>query len=144
MQQRNIVARDFYVYSVPFGAVASLESKTAAINIEADSDFEVQKLTTTSQGALGYDGNPEATVTILDTGAGRNLMNTAIPLTSLFGTGELPFILPTPKLFLARSTISLTLTNYGGDDMDEIWLNFIGRKIFYGSAPASLPPQPMG
>ena len=55
---------------------------------------------------------PLVTVLLTDTKTAFNLMDSAVPMTSLFGTGELPFILPKPYRFESSGTITMTLANF--------------------------------
>ena len=70
------------------------------------------------------------TVQIKDTGSGRDIIETAAPVMNIFGSGRLPFILPTPKLFLARSTIAITVENFDAAVTYNLRLSFIGYKVF--------------
>ncbi len=67
---------------------------------------------------------------ITDSGSGRNLFETPLPISAVFGTGELPFILPTPKLFAARSTINITVANFSAATEYNLRFSFIGYKVF--------------
>lgn len=130
------VIKDFYVYEEDFNSIGTATSQTGNINIQADSDFLVQKLTyfaTLDTPASQTDATriiPLINVVITDTGSGRNLMESAVPVPNLFGTGEIPFILPQPKLFLARSTISIVVSNFSTTLAYDLQLSFIGYKIF--------------
>ncbi len=129
------VKKDFYIYEEDFSSVANGATATGNINIQADSDFVMQKLTYFADisAAVQTDSSrviPLMTVQIKDTGSGRDLLETAAPVSNLFGTGELPFILPTPKLFLARSTIAITVTNFSASTTYNLRLSFIGYKVF--------------
>lgn len=125
---------DWYTYAVTFSNLATESSQTSSINIEADSDFQIMK--TTAFAAIDLEAAPavgiiQASVMLTDTGSGRNLMNQAIPIPSLFGTGELPFILPEYKLLFARSVLAVTVTNLSANaQYQTLTLNFIGRKVF--------------
>lgn len=132
-QQRTV--KDFYVYQEDFSGLAAGASQTGNVNIQADSDFVVQKLAYAADiaGAAQTDSGrviPLVTVLITDTGSGRQLMESSVPIPSLFGTGELPFILPQPKLFLARSTINVTVANYSNATTYNLRVSFIGYKVF--------------
>ena len=70
------------------------------------------------------------TVIITDQGSGRQLMSAGVPITAYAGNGKQPFILPIPRRFMAKSTVTLVFNNYGGDKYDNIFFNMIGRKIF--------------
>lgn len=135
--QSGIIATDFFVYNTEFSNVLAGTSQTNTINIQSDSDFEVQKLTAL---ILNVNSAPYSSldvdnirVLIVDTGTGRQLSDVAVPIDSMFGTGQLPFILPNTKLFKARSVISVQVTNsMSGYNYSTIMLSFIGRKVFRG------------
>ncbi|MES9859104.1 MAG: hypothetical protein ABW166_21335 [Sedimenticola sp.] len=128
--------QDFYVYEEDFLELAGGASAIGSINIQADSDFVVQKLTyfvTAATPAGVTDSSriiPPITVQITDSGSGRNLFEAPVPLSNVFGIGELPFILPKPKLFLARSTISISVTNLTASTEYDLYLSLIGYKVF--------------
>lgn len=129
------VIKDFYIYEEDFAALAAGTSQTGNINIQADSDFVVQKLTYFADvAAAGQTEStrvvPLANVAITDSGSGRQLMEEAVSVPSLFGTGEIPFILPQPKLFLARSTINIVVSNFDAAQSYNLNLSFIGYKVF--------------
>jgi hypothetical protein len=135
--------RDLYVYEAQALALAASASVTDIIQIEADSSFILQKLayhnqapaaTALAANALGLVEaqriiTPVAVV-ITDTGSGRQLMSTPIPIHSLFGSGGLPFILPNPRLFMRNSTIQVTFTNLDATNAYTVRLAFIGYKIY--------------
>jgi hypothetical protein len=148
--------RDFYIYEAAALGLAALANATDTIQIEADSNFILQKLT---YHALGDDDGAEVVSTlvtdpttfftggltaqqriipavalqIVDTGSGRQLMQNPIPISSFFGTGELPFILPNPRLFMRNSTIQVAFTSFDAVNAYNIRLAFIGYKV-YGTA----------
>ena len=131
----NSIKKDFYIYEEDFSSVASGATATGNINIQADSDFVLQKLTYFADISAAAQTNetrviPLMAVQIKDTGSGRNLIETVAPVPNIFGTGQLPFILPTPKLFLARSTIAITVENFDAAETYNLRLSFIGYKIF--------------
>jgi len=135
MADDNRYITDFYVYSTFHEAVANGGVDSQNIRIQADSDFQLQKLTyfADKNQATQTDSSrvvPLATVLITDSGSGRNIMSEDIAIPALFGIGELPFILPTPKIFPAQSIITLKVTNFSSGDTYDIRLNFIGRKLF--------------
>lgn len=135
--------RDLYVYEAQALALAASASTTDTIQIEADSSFILQKLaffpTPQAFGAiaasvLGLVESqrliPPVSVIITDTGSGRQLMPSAIPIPSLFGSGALPFILPNPRLFMRNSTISVQFTNLDSTNAWSVRLAFIGYKVY--------------
>jgi hypothetical protein len=129
------IKKDFYVYEEDFSAVTSGSTATGNINIQADSDFVLQKLTFFADIAAAAQTDssrviPLMTVQIKDTGSGRDLIESSAPVSNIFGSGRLPFILPTPKLFLARSTIAITVDNFDAAVTYNLRLSFVGYKVF--------------
>lgn len=129
---------DFYIYNALFGTVAaSATSNAVNITIQADSKFEWMK-----SSIFGYkDGETEPfqstdivpmTIIIQDSGSGRLLMNTPIPVSSIAGNGQLPFILPESRIFQPNATVSFTLANLSTSQYDNVQFSMIGRKIFRG------------
>lgn len=131
----SYVAKDFFIYALTFTGLAPGVSATQNLNIQADSDFVLQKLTYGSDiaAAAVTDSTrviPLATVLIVDSGSGRQSMNAAVDLASIFGVGEIPFILPQPKVFLAQSNVAITVANISAATTYNIRLSFIGLKGF--------------
>lgn len=126
---------DFFTYSINIGSITTLATSTQQINIQADSDFEW--VMSTASGNLNGNSEPwtdacviPITVTIVDSGSGRQLMNSAMPMSGLAGTGKQPFILPIPRRFNAKSTVTLVFTSFSASTWDHLFFNMIGRKIF--------------
>lgn len=131
----RVIAEDFYTYGIQFQNFNAGDTSVGFIQVEADSDFLIQKLAYFSnfddaQVTVFTQDVPLVTILIVDTGSGRQIMNIPIPIGALFGDGRLPYILPTPKLFTKNSRINVTLFNFGGEDYEDIWINFEGKKIF--------------
>jgi hypothetical protein len=126
---------DFFVYNVLFDAIAPGDTQQANIAIQADSHFKWIKATMQADiDAAAYTSGarplPLAALQLVDSGSGRQLFLSALPLELVFGTGELPFILPIPRIFRARSNIALTLTNFDAAVTYDIRLALIGTKMF--------------
>lgn len=131
----RVIAEDFYSYGIQFQTFNTGDTATGFIQIEADSDFLIQKLAYFSnfnneQVTVETQDVPLATILIVDTGSGRQIMNIPIPIGALFGDGRLPYILPTPKLFTKNSRINVTVFNFGDEDYEDLWIVFEGKKIF--------------
>ena len=136
---KQYVARDFYVYQEDFSAADLVAGATlnGSIEIQADSDFIWQKAAYFASDAdTGAAAQTDAsrnlslqTVQLIDTGSGRNLLELAAPVPSMFGTGDLPFVLPIPRLFFARSTIQVQVSNFGAA-AQNLRLSFIGYKAY--------------
>lgn len=127
--------KEFFSYELDFASLASGTSNSDSFNIQADSDFVMQKLAYFADIAAAGQTNssrvvPLISLTITDTGSGRQLMSSATPIPSIFGTGELPFILPTPRLFQARSNVAVTVQNFDAANTYNLKLSFIGYKRY--------------
>jgi len=69
------------------------------------------------------------TITINDSGSGRSYMDTPVPIDTVFGTAQLPFVWPIPKVVDPASSVQATLTNLSATAMN-VRLAFIGYKVF--------------
>lgn len=126
------------VYSVAGAANALAAGATNVpvnVNIQADADFLILSQT--------YDANtanaartsttftvPNASVTLTDTGSGFQMMDQAVPIPSIFGNGQFPFVLPNPKLLTAKATLQVLVTNYDAVAGYNIRLSFNGVKLY--------------
>lgn len=127
--------KDFYIYGVNFLNVSPGASPSQQLPIQADSDFELQKITFASDSAGGTQTDstrviPQCTLIITDTGSGRQLMNQAIDLTTFAGDGQNPFILLVPKIFRANTSINFVLHNYSSAQTYNVRLSLIGAKLY--------------
>lgn len=128
--------REFYVYGIDFEAVAAGTPANGSIQVQADSNFELQKLSFFADIALGDQEQatrvlPLITVQFTDTGTGRQMFNTPIAIPSIMGDGQIPFILPTTKTFQANASILVTLANYSSATDYNVRISLIGSKVFY-------------
>ncbi len=126
---------DLFVYEQDFSSLAANGSATANVAVQADSDFKLMKMTYMADiagGAVTDDARiiPLVTVQITDTGSGRALFSTPIPIPNIFGTGEIPFILPVARIFKARSNITVAVANYSAGTTYNLRLSLIGTKVF--------------
>ena len=122
-QPRQIpVMRDLYTYTAGFtgaSVLAAGASLTDIINFESDSDFIWTKSTFVAyDAAVTSNGNKNVaiTVSINDSGTGRNLQQEPTPITSMAGTGSLPFILPQARTIKGNSTVQFVFTNFSAAD----------------------------
>lgn len=137
LRDSRYVARDFFVYEINLTtALAAAGSAPGSVNIDTDSDFFWQKSTAHVSIASGAtiqstENIPELDITIKDATTGRDIMNLQTPIRNIFGTGEIPFILPVEKYFGARSQLSVTVYNVSAaTTYSSIKLSFIGIKAF--------------
>lgn len=126
---------DFFVYGVTFASLAAGLSQTQNIQIQSDSYFrwthasmetDLAGVTFTESAAPV----PLCALQITDSGSGRQLFNTPIPLSAIFGNGQLPFVLPVERVFKPNSNISLQLTSFAVAQTYTVRLALIGAKIF--------------
>lgn len=132
----TIVRQEFYTYASNVASIASGANATDSINIEASSDFVLEKLTffadiAAAAQTVSSQVLPLVKLQITDTGSGNQIFSTALPIPMIFGTGALPFILPRPRKFDANSTIQLAYTNYDAASTYQLYIGFVGRKVFY-------------
>lgn len=130
----------FYAISFPTAGVAPAASFTGTIAISADADFycnalSYQAFNHASITALTESTNPIPAITVLitDTGSSRQLMNQAVPITTIAGDGKRPYRLIYPRLFRRTASINLTFTN--NDTALTINLDFVlhGFKVYSGT-----------
>lgn len=127
--------RDFFIYESESLGLATGTSSNDTIQIEADSDFILQKLaqhTTLADATYVSSATPIPNISLLitDTGSGRQMMNNPIPIPSFFGSGQLPFILPNPRKIAKNSVLNIAYTNFDAAQTYSVRLAFIGYKIY--------------
>jgi hypothetical protein len=143
---QHIVGTEFFVYSTGRqAALAAGGQATANITIQSDSDFLIEKMTYAADlaGVAQLSGTqivPNVNVQLIATGSGRQLFNVAAPIASLFGNGQLPFILPEAYMLPAASTLQIVQTSFEAAVTPALTLNFIGRKVYW-AAGEPMPPQ---
>jgi hypothetical protein len=127
--------RDFFVYEAQTVALGTGANAVDQIQIQADADFILQKLAYQADiaGATQTISSrvvPNVLVQLTDTGSNRQLFQQPVPIPSIFGTGELPFILPNPRLFMKTSVIQIDFTSFEAAVTPTIRLAFIGYKFY--------------
>ncbi len=73
---------------------------------------------------------PNVTVSITEQSSNRNWQSAAVPVSSIFGTGENPWFLPQPRLIPANTTVSMTVNNFDGAQAYNLILSFIGFRLY--------------
>ena len=127
-------SEDFYVYDFTFPTLAPGATLPVTNLIEADSAFEWIVANLSAVDGNGFltsaDGN-DFTMQIRDGGTSRDLFNQPLPAADVTGNGIFPFELAEPRIFLAKTPVTVTLQNgNGGLVSSTVHLSFIGRKIF--------------
>ena len=135
MADKTII-KDHYIYKAIVSSLAAAASTTVTIQLEADADFVLVKTSYFADlaGTAQTDSTriiPLVHVQIQDSSSGRNLQNLPIPLDSMAGRGELPFVFPIPRIFKANSSIKFTFDNFSAaTTYTNIELSLIGFKVF--------------
>ena len=132
---RPTTIEEFFTYEINFSALTSGSTQNGNVTIEASSDFRWIKGTYFADIAAAAQTAssrviPLVTVLITDSGSGQQLSNIATPIVNLFGTGEIPFILPVSRIFSARSNVQVTVTNFDAAVSYNLRLSLIGAKIY--------------
>jgi len=137
--QRDNTAKLFYIYSFDVTVTAGATA-TSSLSIEADSDFILTKLsyfaTDNAGTSVTYNTRivPLVTVQLRDTASGRNLFDSEQPIANLFGSGEIPFIMPLQTTIRANSNVRASFTSLEASNDRRIFLSLIGFKLYrYGS-----------
>lgn len=129
--QRSYMAMDSYTYSIPVLGLATANTGTGSLQIQSQNDYEIyQYIGVAFQSSGGtVDAGSLITVQLTDTGSGSTLFDRPLPLASMFGTPDLPMILPVPRMLRANSSLTATVYNGTANTVD-VWLTFPGRRLF--------------
>ena len=73
---------------------------------------------------------PNATVMIQDQSSNRNWMNIAVPVPSLFGTAQLPYFWPKPRLIPGNTNVNVTLASFEAAVTNNVRLSFHGYRLY--------------
>lgn len=126
-----------YVASLPASTtLAPAGSTTLTFNIDGQSDFFWDKgmvyVDIANDGVtISALPVPGLLITITDTNSSQPLTNSPVPVSSIFGTGQLPFILPIRHVFFSKATVKLQIQNITDDDTyTRVDIVFGGIKAF--------------
>lgn len=124
--------RDWYNYPADYVGIAASATQSQDVKISDDADFIlVLQMATVSNAAQTTFFTPAPfTVSIKDAGAGRDLVSAPVHLNNLFGTAQMPFVLPQPKLLFRASTYTVTITNLDAAAAYTVRLGFSGYKVY--------------
>lgn len=131
---------EYAAYTVTFTGLAPSVTAQDQIQIQADSAFRWMSGTfyaTIANAAFTRQAQPipSVTVQIIDNGSGRALFNAPVPVSSVFSpSGELPYILPVPRQFKERSSVSFTVANFDAAVTYNLRLVLHGAKLFQRGA----------
>lgn len=134
--------RDIFFQEMDIAALNAGATTSNSFTIQNDANFLWQAGTymcnlATPAGELTEATNivPEVGLTLLDQTSGRQLSQTYVPIPNMFGRGELPFILPTPRFFRANTQVTFNFLNYGAENYINLKLTMIGTKFFKFAQP---------
>ena len=123
--------RDIFSYDLSMSGVAAAGTSQASFTVQSDSNFLWQAGMMQCDTTGTPTPTPLITCVITDQGSGRQLSSGASLLPAWFGTGQLPFLLPTPRFFRAQTQVNVAITNYSaGTTYTNIKLTFMGTKFF--------------
>jgi hypothetical protein len=136
----NVVKYPF-TYTAPFQAAAGANSIAAGavslfnVQIDAGSPFMIvsQSYDANTANAARTAANfviPNIRVLITETGSNRQMMDVAVAVYGLFGSGLFPYVLPIPKLMQPNSQLQIQATNHDAAAGYNLSLYFHGYKIY--------------
>lgn len=126
------MAQEFFTYSAPLDSLAAGASSSVQINIQANSDFMINKIVFAVFDAATGDivADPNMTVNLVDAGSGLSLFDNPQPIGNVAGTAQLPFVPPVAKLLKAKSTLSVQYANRSAVTLYNIIITFHGSKLY--------------
>jgi hypothetical protein len=127
--------KDQYAYVIDFVPINGGTSKEGSFTVENEADFDLEQLTYFAAIATNdpqtESGRVIPVVTAaLSTTDTRKLNSKPVPIAALFGTGSIPFVLKYPKRLVANSQFIANVSNLTVATHYNLWLVFIGSKIF--------------
>lgn len=136
-QARKNFSLDMFTFVINFLPLAASNTDTQNFITQADSGFAICKTSfeiasNVNVFVANISDTPRyapCVVTLTDSGSGRDLSNTAVPIGTLFGPNEFPFPWPTPKILDPNSTFTARIQNLVATAFN-IRLSFHGYKIF--------------
>lgn len=127
-----ITINELFWYGATFLPLTAQASSTAQVQVQADADFIVVKQCrfATNSNDNSVVTSPLVTVTLTDTGSGRQLMDSAQHMENIFGTAQFPYICPQVKRLAANSTFQVAVTSLTGAVGYNLYLSFQGYKQY--------------
>jgi hypothetical protein len=126
-----------YTYNIVFAAsLAAAAVSTVTQQFDQTTVFKWTKTTIYADlaGAAQTESGrvlPLVTMRITDVGTGFSFSNSAVPVFTMAGAGELPFILPTPQFIVANAVLQFAATNISaGTTYTALQMQMHGFKIY--------------
>ena len=124
-------AKEFYVYTVALGSIAAGTGATGQFTVDPSCDFLWSKSAVCAMADnVSIEAFFNVSFTLTDAATGKSLSNGPEFPDSFFGSGQLPFILPTPKLLAGRSSLTVNVINKAATGYDAFYFAFIGTQLF--------------
>jgi len=126
---------DFFIYPISFLALAPAATASTVLQIDASADFcWYYGAYSADVAAAGQTASsrvyPLVNILITPTDSNAQFMQSALPLTHLFGNGENPFVLPRMRVFAAQTAVTIQVTNRDAAQTYNLFLSLIGLKRF--------------
>jgi len=136
-QVRRNYTLDFFTFVINFLPLAASASDSQNFITQADSGFAIvetsfEVVSNVNVFVANISDTPRyapQVITLSDSGSGRDLSNTGVPIGTLFGPNNEPFIWPCPKILDPNSTFTAKIQNLVATAFN-IRLSFHGYKIF--------------
>lgn len=122
-------------YSAIFPIATFLVGATIAVNVNInnEADFVIRQSQVTAWSAAGVlVPAPDVTVSLFDTGSGRNWQDQPQHIANVLGTGQLPFLWPEAVKLAGGSVLTVSATNIGPAAM-LMYVTFSGMKVYLRS-----------
>lgn len=124
-----------FTYTLPLNGTNVLPAGgavTIGIPIDGDSDFIAFNImrTVTLTDNVTFVAQCPATILLTYTGGGNRLMDQAMHLEALAGTGEDPGVPPFPIFLPGNCVLNVQVVNLDTVNAYNVWLAFPGVKIF--------------
>ncbi len=126
----------FYSYSLVYTGVAAGAQATDSFTVEANSDFVWTKATffaTASPVASTTNASrvlPNITIELIDTGSSYQLFSEPQPITNVFGTGRVPFLVQPAYRFPRNATLRGVIVNFDPSQAYDLRLSFVGYRNY--------------
>jgi len=136
-QVRKNYTLDFFTYVINYLPLAASNTDTQNFVTQADSGFAIVKTSFDIASNVNvFVANisdvpryaPQV-ISLSDSGSGRDLSNSAVSISTLFGSPTEPFVWPCPKILDPNSTFTARIQNLVATAFN-IRLSFHGYKIF--------------
>lgn len=128
-----------FVHMAVTAAAGLAPAADVPLSVEIPQDFLIQAGTYFADvaGAAQTDSTrviPLVTVVLSDIGTSYNYSDVGVPVPSLFGTGEAPYIWPTPRFIPGGTRLGVRLVSFraAAGDTYNLRLGFHGHKLLSG------------